>query len=108
MSTGRLPPTLPPFQPILPILQGVPVDDPAWLLEPKYDGSRGMLYLMPRGLLPPQTWHRDHPFPRAAEQARTSSRPSVILYGRIASLDEERGIFRPLLDSREPLHIRRF
>jgi CheY-like chemotaxis protein len=40
--------TLPLVQPIVPVLRGVPLDDPAWLFEPKYDGFRGLLYVGPR------------------------------------------------------------
>ena len=40
--------TLPLVQPIVPVLRGVPFDDPAWLFEPKYDGFRGLLYVGPR------------------------------------------------------------
>lgn len=40
--------TLPLVQPIVPVLRGVPFDDPAWLFEPKYDGFRGLLYVAPR------------------------------------------------------------
>jgi ATP-dependent DNA ligase len=37
--------TLPLVEPIIPVLRGVPFDDPAWLFEPKYDGFRGLLYV---------------------------------------------------------------
>ena len=40
--------TLPLVQPIVPVLRGVPFDDPDWLFEPKYDGFRGLLYVSPR------------------------------------------------------------
>jgi ATP-dependent DNA ligase len=35
--------TLPTIEPILRTPRRDPFDDPAWLLEPKYDGYRGML-----------------------------------------------------------------
>jgi ATP-dependent DNA ligase len=40
--------TLPLVQPIVRVLPGIPSDDLKWLFEPKYDGSRGMLYVTPQ------------------------------------------------------------
>jgi hypothetical protein len=41
--------TLPDVQPILLTSRRDPFDDPAWLLEPKFDGYRGLLYVTPKG-----------------------------------------------------------
>jgi hypothetical protein len=89
--------TLPLVQPIVPVLRGVPFDDPAWLFEPKYDGFRGLLYVGPR-----HCWFRSKRgstmtrFQGLAEQVRDKLRVrSAILDGEIVSLDEEgRQIFR--------------
>jgi ATP-dependent DNA ligase len=40
---------LPRIQPIVPILRDLPFNDPACLFEPKYDGFRGMVYLIGGG-----------------------------------------------------------
>jgi ATP-dependent DNA ligase len=37
--------TLPDVQPILITTRRDPFDDPEWLFEPKFDGSRGLLYV---------------------------------------------------------------
>ena len=83
--------TLPLVQPIVPVLWGVPFDDPAWLFEPKYDGFRGLLYVSPRNC-----WFRSKRgntmtrFQDLAEQVRDELRVrSAILDGEIDSLDKE-------------------
>jgi bifunctional non-homologous end joining protein LigD len=80
--------TLRPVQPIVPVLRGVPSDDPAWLFEPKYDGFRRLLYVSPR-----HCWFRSkrgNTLSRASEQVRDELRVrSAILDGEIVSLDEE-------------------
>ena len=40
--------TLPLVAPIVPVPRDQPLDDPAHLFEPKYDGFRGLLYLSGR------------------------------------------------------------
>ena len=37
--------TLPDIEPILLTSRAEPFDDPGWLLEPKFDGYRGLLYI---------------------------------------------------------------
>jgi ATP-dependent DNA ligase len=44
MST-RTSRTLPTVEPIVPIVGAPPLQDPAWVYEPKFDGFRGVLYL---------------------------------------------------------------
>jgi bifunctional non-homologous end joining protein LigD len=103
--------TLPLIQPIVPVLRGVPFDDPAWLFEPKYDGFRGLLYVGPR-----HCWFRSKRgntmarFQKLAEQVRDELQVrSAILDGEIVSLDEDgRQIFRRMLAGRGNLHYAAF
>jgi bifunctional non-homologous end joining protein LigD len=103
--------TLPLVQPIVPVLRGVPFDDPAWLFEPKHDGFRGLLYVSPR-----HSWFHSKRgntmtrFQVLAEQIRDElGVRSAILDGEIVSLDEEgRQIFRRMLAGRGHLHYAAF
>jgi bifunctional non-homologous end joining protein LigD len=103
--------TLPLIQPIVPVLRGVPFDDPAWVFEPKYDGFRGLLYVGPR-----HCWFRSKRgntmtrFQELAEQVRDELRVrSAILDGEIVSLDEDgRQIFRRMLAGRGHVHYAAF
>ena len=36
---------LPRVEPMVPIIRAAPINNPAWLFEPKYDGFRGVVYL---------------------------------------------------------------
>jgi bifunctional non-homologous end joining protein LigD len=103
--------TLPLVEPVVPLLRGIPFDDPAWLFEPKYDRFRGLLYVSPR-----QCWFRSKRgntmtrFQELAEQVRDELRVrDAILDGEIVSLDEQgRHIFRRMLAGRGHLHYAAF
>ena len=45
----RAPTRLPLVEPIVPTVRPQPFNHPAWLIEPKYDGFRGMLYVTRQG-----------------------------------------------------------
>ena len=40
--------TLPTVEPVVPVAGSPPLQDPAWLYEPKFDGFRGVLYQSPQ------------------------------------------------------------
>jgi ATP-dependent DNA ligase len=60
-----------------------PFNDPAWLLEPKYDGFRGLLYLTPTSCtLYSKRVNRMTRFQALADQVRAElGRREVILDG---------------------------
>jgi bifunctional non-homologous end joining protein LigD len=102
---------LPDVTPIVPVLHERAFDDPAYFFEPKYDGFRGLLYLVgrdaafrsKRGLALTRFdelahWVRQH-----------LGRPEAILDGEVVALDTEgRQSFRDLVAGRGNLHYAAF
>jgi bifunctional non-homologous end joining protein LigD len=103
---------LPRVEPVIPVLRGVPFDDPAWIFEPKYDGFRGLLYITPssstffyskRGLVLKR-------FDDLAAEVRDQLLVrDVILDGEVLTLDPEgHADFRLLMRGEGALHYAAF
>jgi bifunctional non-homologous end joining protein LigD len=91
--------------------QPLPFDDPAWLLEPKYDGFRGLLYVTREGChFRSKRGNLLKQFQELSHWVRKELRvKEAILDGEVVALDQEgRQDFRGLLARRSNLHYAAF
>ena len=108
IRTARILPTV---QPIVPIIGAPPLQDPAWLYEPKFDGFRGILYVSQgKCYFRSEQGNILRRFAELAERVggQLPAR-EAILDGEIVALDDEgRQDFRALLSGRGWLHYAAF
>jgi bifunctional non-homologous end joining protein LigD len=109
--TTRTVRTLPTVQPIVPIIGSPPLQDPAWIYEPKFDGFRGLLYLSHgKCYFRSKKGNVLRRFAELADRVRAAlAVREAILDGEIVALDSEgRQDFRALLAGRGWLHYAAF
>jgi len=105
---GRTP-MLPRIQPIVPVRQNEPFDDPEWLFDFKYDGFRALCYLeQGRCRLISRKGNVMSRFARLAEKIAASlDADDAILDGEVVAVDETgRPQFYDLLrNARPPAYV---
>jgi bifunctional non-homologous end joining protein LigD len=83
--------TLPTVEPVVPVSGSPPLQDPAWLYEPKFDGLRGVLYQSPQtSFIRSKRGSVLRRFSELCERVRADLKVrDVILDGEVVAINDE-------------------
>ncbi|HEX3233408.1 MAG TPA: hypothetical protein VHR41_04390 [Gemmatimonadales bacterium] len=82
--------TLPTVEPVVPVAGTPPLQDPAWLYEPKFDGFRGVLYQSQTSFIRSKRGNILRRFSELCERVRGELKVrDVILDGEVVAINEE-------------------